>query len=94
MDDQTLAQALQAADFETVQHAAVDYGRSVRTELDATTNPQRRIAIYEEALESLQNHLHLARVLRAHLAVQIQGNAGSCLYAQPEADRHRWQVEA
>jgi hypothetical protein len=94
MDDQTLAQALQSADFETVQHAAVDYGRRVRTELAAAANPGHRAEIYREALETLQNHLHLARVLRAHLAAQIQGNAGSCLYAQPEADRHRWQFEA
>jgi hypothetical protein len=94
MDDQTLAQALQGADFETVQHAAVDYGRSVRAELAAAANPRHRAEIYREALETLQNHLHLARVLRAHLAAQIQGNAGSCLYAQPEADRHRWQFEA
>jgi hypothetical protein len=96
MHDQALVDALRAGDFAAVQTAAVDYGRGVCTEMQAADDPARRASICREALETLQNHLHLARVLRAHLAAQIQANAGSCLYAQPDAqaDRHRWQVEA
>jgi hypothetical protein len=96
MNDQALAQALQTGDFPAVQAAAVEYGRGIRAQMEAADDPARRASIYHDALETLQNHLHLARVLRAHLAAQIQANAGSCLYAQPDvqADRHRWQVEA
>jgi hypothetical protein len=96
MNDQALSDALQAGDFAAVQSAAVDYGRGVCTEMQAADDLARRASICQEALEALQNHLHLARVLRAHLASQIQANAGSCLYAQPDAQagRHRWQLEA
>jgi hypothetical protein len=96
MNDQALAQALQSADFTAAQYAAVEFGCGVRAEVDAAADPVHRSAICQEALETLHNHLHLARVLRAHLAAQIQSNAGSCLYAQREAetDCHRWQFEA
>jgi hypothetical protein len=96
MNDQALSQALQSGDFAAAQTAATDYGREVCGALLETDEPSRRAAIHREAVEILGNHLHLARVLRAHLAAQIQANAGSCLYAQPEAqaDPHRWQIEA
>jgi hypothetical protein len=96
MNDQALSQALQSGDFAAAQTAAVDYGRGVRNDLEATDDPGRRAAIHQDALEALGNHLHLARVLRAHVAAQIQVNAASCLYVEPDtqADHHRWQVEA
>jgi hypothetical protein len=96
MNDQALSQALQGGDFAAAQTAAADYGREVCDALQTTGDPSRRAAIHREALETLGNHLHLARVLRAHLAAQIQANVGSCLYAQPDAqaDHHGWQVEA
>jgi hypothetical protein len=95
MNDQAIAQALQIGDFAAAQTAALDYGRGVRAALESTAGSDSRAAIYHAALEALQNHLHLARVLRAHLAAQVQANAGSCLYAQPDAqaDRHRWQFQ-
>ena len=96
MNDKALAQALQCADFVAAQCAAQEFGRGVHAEVDATADPLRRSAICQEALEMLHNHLHLARVLRAHLAAQLLANAASCLYSQPEAeaDRPRWQFEA
>jgi hypothetical protein len=96
MNDQTLSQALQIGDFAAAQTAAADYGRVVCADLEGASDPARRAAICQEALETLETHVHLARVLRAHLAAQIQANAGSCLYAQPEAQANppRWQVEA
>jgi hypothetical protein len=95
MNDQALSDALRAGDFAAVQSAAVDYGRGVCQELQAADDPGQRASIYQEAQETLQNHLHLARVLRAHLAAQIQANAGSCLYAQPDAraNGHHWQFQ-
>jgi hypothetical protein len=95
MHDQALAQALREGDFAAAQTAAAGYGQAVCAALQATADPARRASLYQEALETLQDHLHLARVLRAHLAAQIQANAGSCLYAQPDApEAHRWQWEA
>lgn len=94
MNDQALAQALQCSDFAAAERCAEEYGGSVRAELNVTTGWERRAAIYREAIETLQNHLYLARVLRAHLAAQVQGNTGSCLYAAPAADRHCWQFDA
>jgi len=94
MDDQALAQALKNADFVAVQCAALEFGNGVRAELDAAGDPLRRLAICQGALETLHMHLHLTRVLRAHLAAQLLANAGSCLYAEPETDGHCWKFEA
>jgi hypothetical protein len=94
LNNQALAQALRSADFAATRSAADDYERSIHAELDVTIDPDRRAAIYQEALETLRNHLHLARVLRAHLAAQVHENAGSCLYAASEEDRHCWQFQA
>lgn len=95
MDDQALAQALKIGDFAAAQCAAEEYGRDIRAQLQTAADPDRRAAIYREGLEALRNHLHLARVLRAHLAAQAQSNAGSCVYAQQQsqADRHTWKFE-
>jgi hypothetical protein len=95
MNDQALAQALQCADFAAAQYCAEEYVRSVHAALDVTSDRDLRAAIYQETIKTLQNHLHLARVLRAHLATQIQNNAGSCLYTQSEIEAgcHRWQFE-
>lgn len=94
MDDQALALALRNADFAAAQGAVEQYGQDMRVQLLAATDPQQRAAIYQAGLETLRNHLHLARVLRAHLAAQVLSNAGSCAYAQEsQATGHSWKLE-
>ena len=93
MNDQALAQALKEGDFAAAGAAAGDYRISMQADFAAAETPERRATICAEAIETLQNHLHLARVLRAHLAAQMAANAGSCLYALPEDHDPRWQVK-
>ena len=93
MNDKTLAAALQNGDFVAAQSAIEEYGHQVEVALHSAAGTAARAAVYQESLSTLSQHLHLARVLRAHVAAQIQGNAGSCLYEPAEADRHCWQFE-
>lgn len=93
MNDQDLAAAIKTGDFAAAQPAIADYSRQVHAALDAASGPAAREAVFRQSIETLNQHLSLARVLRAHLAAQIQGNAGTCLYEQAQADRHCWQFE-
>lgn len=87
-----LAQALRAADFDRANRLARQYGESARAALQAAESGARE-AIYREAVQSLDNHLHLARVLRAHLATEWRANSGTILYQSSDSERHLWQLE-
>jgi hypothetical protein len=88
-----LKQALTAGDFETVRQLSAPLGQSIIREAAAAAPPDRA-ALVQQGLSRLQEHLSMARVLRAHLAAQLQTNTAVCLY-QPFADRdHSWHFEA
>jgi hypothetical protein len=92
-DEKELARALQASDFETAQRLAVEYGRTIRAQLKAASNLQGRELIFRRAVEYLNDHLYLARVLRAHIAANFTANSAQCLYRRAETDRHCWNLE-
>ena len=81
-----LTRALEAGDFETAERIAIEYGESVAASGNA--------AVLRQALDTLNDCLHLTRVLRAHLAAEVRANSPALEY-QPAAseDRH-WQFEA
>ena len=94
MQEQQLAHALQAGDFETANRLSEEYGRSVLAQLRATPSPQARELIFRRAVENLNGYLSLARVLRAHIAARFSANSGQWLYQGAAPDRHCWDLEA
>lgn len=90
MQAEQLTRALEAGDFETAQRIAIEYGDTVLAEMQAGEDT----AVLRQALDTLNDCLHLTRVLRAHLAAHVRANSPAIEYqaAAPE-DRH-WQFEA
>jgi hypothetical protein len=86
MQAKQLTRALEAGDFETAERIAIEYGTSVAASGNA--------AVLRRALDTLNDSLHLTRVLRAHLAAQVRANSLAVEY-QPAASENRlWQFEA
>jgi hypothetical protein len=89
-----LRHALEQGDFEAAERLAVEYGDSVLASVRANTDPASRQAVLGNALETLNECLHLTRVLRAHLATQVRDNSAVCQYQPPEGQRRAWQFDA
>jgi hypothetical protein len=81
-----LTSALEAGDFEAAERIALEYGASV------VAAPQP--AALRQALETLNDCLHLTRVLRAHLAAQVRANSPAIEYQPASSENRHWQFEA
>jgi hypothetical protein len=90
---EAVSRALQAGDFDTARLLSVELGAAIRHELSMAP-PAGQLGLYKERMGRLQEHISLARVLRAHLAAQLQTSTAVCLY-QESADRgHCWRFDA
>ena len=88
-----VSQALQAGDFEAAQRLSIDLGVAIRLEL-AAASPAEKPALFKQQIGHFQEHLNLARVLRAHVATQLQANAAACLYQPESGTNHCWRFDA
>jgi hypothetical protein len=86
MRAEQLTSALEAGDFEAAERLAIEYGDSVSAAPHA--------AALQQALETLNDCLHLTRVLRAHLAAQVRANSPAIEYQPATAENLHWQFEA
>lgn len=89
-----LSRTLRSGDFEAAGALSAVYGSAVRAELDASASLAERLAVAQASLAFLNDQLHLARVLRAHLSSQIRDNTAVFLYAAPDAENHCWELDA
>jgi len=85
--------ALAAGDFETAEQMSGPLGQGIIAELTAAA-PAGRVALFELRIGQLREHLSLARVLRAHLASQLQDNTAACLYQAASGRDHSWRFDA
>jgi hypothetical protein len=85
--------ALAAGDFTTARQLSLELGQAIVRQA-STLRPADRAAYVRQGLNRLQEHLSLARVLRAHLASQVQANSAACLYSQALGGNHSWLFEA
>jgi hypothetical protein len=81
-----LTQALEAGDFEAAERLAIEFADSAASSGNA--------AVLRQALDTLNDCLHLTRVLRAHLAAQVRANGPAVEYQPPVPEKPRWQFEA
>jgi hypothetical protein len=90
---QELKLALESGEFAKAQRLSFVLGQAILQQA-RTAPPTERAAIARRNLELFQEHLSLARVLKAHLAAQYHANLAASLYV-PVSDReHCWHFEA
>jgi len=73
MQAEQLTRALEAGDFETAERLAIEYGASVIAGVQTS-------AVLLQALDTLNDCLHMTRVLRAHLAAEVRANSPAVEY--------------
>lgn len=89
---EAIQKSLSAGDFDTVRHLSTELGQAIIRKAEATA-PAERKAVVQKELSRLREHLSLARVLRAHVANQLEANTTSSLYLQSSAKGHSWRYE-
>jgi hypothetical protein len=80
-----LARALEAGDFEAAELFATEFADRAALTGNA--------AVLRQALDTLNDCLHLMRVLRAHLATQVRANGPAVEYQPAVPEKPRWQFE-
>jgi hypothetical protein len=89
-----LSRTLRSGDFEAAGALSAVYGATVQAELATSASLAERLVVAQASLAFLNDQLHLARVLRAHLSSQIRDNTALFLYAAPDAENHCWELDA
>ena len=86
MQAEQLTRALAVGDFEAAERLATAYGDSAMAAGNSV--------VLRQALNTLNDCLHLTRVLRAHLAEQVRVNSLAVEYQPAIEENRRWQFEA
>jgi hypothetical protein len=72
--------ALSSGDFDAARRMIENYGTAVRQDASTEPDPVKGAEILQRALVALQDYLHLARVLRAHISSQLRVEATTSQY--------------
>lgn len=88
-----LAAAIQSGDFEAAQPLIAEYGAAMQAQLRSAP-PQERQLLFDQALESLNEHLRLARSMRSHMHLRLRQLSGECLYNSQRQHLHTWRLDA
>lgn len=88
-----LSSAIQSGDFDAAQPLIADYGSTIRAELHSAP-PEERQRIFDQALETLNEHLRLARLMRSHMHLRLRQLSGESLYSSQHQPTHTWGVDA
>lgn len=89
-----LRAAIEAGSFETATALSEEYGEAAIGELRGAITAEERMAIAHEAAAFLEDRLHLARVMRSHIAAQIGAASRLCCYANTPAIDKTWSLDA
>jgi hypothetical protein len=88
-----LKHAIESGDFDTANVLVKQYGRAVSQEFHECATPEGKKAVVDQALAFLHDRLHLARVVRAHIASRLQAATGSSCYQSSTARYSTWRVD-
>jgi hypothetical protein len=72
----------------------VEWGTSVKAEIKAAAGQAARRRIFDDAVSFAEGNIYLTRVVRAHIAAELQTNSVSSHYGDTDLEQHRWQVRA
>jgi len=89
---ESIQKALHSGDFEKVRELSSALGQAIIREASALGRNERG-AFVERGLSRLSEHISFARVLRAHVASQLQENTTVCLYQSTGGDGHSWRFD-
>jgi hypothetical protein len=87
-----LASTIQSCDFEAAQPLIAEYGAAIRGQL-RSASPQERQLIFDQALETLNEHLRLARLMRSHMHLRLRQLSGESLYNSQRQSLHTWHLD-
>ncbi len=91
--EKEIQQAIESGSFEAAIPLIERYGEIILSALRHAGNSQERSAIAAEATAFLQDRLHLARVLRSHIATQIGAASRIASYACAPCVSNTWQIQ-
>jgi hypothetical protein len=94
MNGQELKTALANHDFDRAQALVPEWGKMVLTDMRSASGEAELRRILDGALAFAEDHVHLARVIRAHIASDLEANSASFLYRDADLEQHRWQLKA
>ena len=89
-----LRAALEAGNFEGSATLARQYRSAISRDLREAASEGDRAAIAREAISFLEDRLHLARVLRAHVASRLATAFRAQTYCADPPGQNIWQLEA
>ncbi|MBV8071883.1 MAG: hypothetical protein JO270_18385 [Acidobacteriaceae bacterium] len=87
-----LYEAIQAGDFPRMCILMPQYRERLEKQLAATENAEDRRQMLQGSLVFLEESLHLARVIRAHMAARLRAMNSLCCYQSSEGGTSRWSV--
>lgn len=87
-----LRDAIQSGDFELVSTILPQIRDDIARQLIAVHNEVDRGRILRESLDFLEESLHLARVMRAHLAAKLRTVGLLSRYQSQIEDTSRWSA--
>jgi hypothetical protein len=87
-----LRRALDAGNFDQALELAAAYGESVKNDLHSAATLDEKALIVDEASRFLQDRLHLARVMRSHIAAQLGIAVRTALYQDTAVPENHWQI--
>jgi hypothetical protein len=90
---EAVQKALLGGDFDSARRLSAELGKAIIRHASAVA-PANRAAFVREGLSRLEENLSLARVLRAHIARQVQANSAVCLYHQGSGRGNSWCFDA
>ena len=88
-----LKHAIESGDFDAANVLVKQYGEVVSREFHDCNTTEGKKAIVDQALAFLHDRLHLARVVRAHIASRFHAVTGSSCYQDSAARYTTWRVD-
>jgi len=93
MTSDQLRNALINRDFDQVQSLIGEWRKSILSALTTAPSAAERCMILDDARAFGEEHLYLARVVRAHIATELQANSASFVYAGTDLEQPRWRLQ-
>ena len=94
MQKEELKTAFLNRDFDRAQALLNEWAQDVSVGIKAAQGDAQRRRIFDEACSFAEGNICLARVVRAHIATELQANSGSFLYQDSDLEPTRWQIKA
>ncbi len=91
--EEEIQRALEAGQFESAIPLIEQYGETILNALRNSGTSEERSTIASEATAFLQDRLHLARVLRSHLAAQVGAASRIASYSSTPCISSTWLIE-